>query len=193
MLDAGDDFQAATYTALTGFYRLSVAALRSALELVTIGAWAHVTGKKREFKEWRGGKITLSLGQACDGLIGGAGVIETHLRNVVSDTLFDQRDSTKEGGFIRRIYSGISDFAHSRPGHADADFRKSNGPIYVRSAFNHVTWMQFETIGICLVLVLLARPGMRVPTPVVNLFEDVKRVKSRVTRAAFQLLNKNAP
>jgi hypothetical protein len=40
MLDAGDDFQAATCTALTGFYRLSIAALRSALELITIGAWA---------------------------------------------------------------------------------------------------------------------------------------------------------
>ena len=33
MLDAGDDFQSATYTALTGFYRLSIVALRSALEL----------------------------------------------------------------------------------------------------------------------------------------------------------------
>jgi len=40
ILDAGDDFQSATYTALTGFYRLSIVALRSALELVTIGAWA---------------------------------------------------------------------------------------------------------------------------------------------------------
>jgi hypothetical protein len=40
MLDAGDDFQAATYNALTGFYRLSVVALRSALEVTTIGAWA---------------------------------------------------------------------------------------------------------------------------------------------------------
>lgn len=31
MLDAGDDFQSATYAALTGFYRLSIVALRSAL------------------------------------------------------------------------------------------------------------------------------------------------------------------
>src|SRR5438445_6913569 len=42
MLDAGDDFQSATYTALTGFYRLSVSALRSALELTTIGTCAQV-------------------------------------------------------------------------------------------------------------------------------------------------------
>ena len=56
MLDAGDDFQAATYTALTGFYRLSVAALRSALELTAIGAWAQVCGKQKEFRSWRAGK-----------------------------------------------------------------------------------------------------------------------------------------
>src|SRR5271154_6425267 len=42
MLEAGDDFQTATYAALTGFYRLSVAALRSALELTAIDAWTDV-------------------------------------------------------------------------------------------------------------------------------------------------------
>jgi hypothetical protein len=63
MLDAGDDFQAATYTTLTGFYRLSIAALRSALELTTIGAWAQVCGKREEFHSWRAGESPLSFGQ----------------------------------------------------------------------------------------------------------------------------------
>ncbi|HXR39202.1 MAG TPA: hypothetical protein VN776_08915 [Terracidiphilus sp.] len=193
MLDAADDFQAATYAALTGYYRLSVAALRSSLELVTIGAWAQVCGKRKEFKNWRAGKLTLSLGLACDGLISGTELLRAHLRSVANDSLFDQKDALHEGGFVRRIYSGVSDFAHSRPGYADADLRKSNGPIYVRSAFNHVAWVQFETIGLCFLLVLLARPGMRVPPVVVDLFADVKRVRSRVTRAAFQSLYVLAP
>jgi hypothetical protein len=193
MLDAADDFQAATYAALTGYYRLSISALRSALELVAIGTWAQISGKQRDFSDWRAGKITLSLGQACDGLIGGAGALEAQLRADLSDSLFDQRGSGGEGGFVRRIYSGISDFAHSRPGYADADFRKSNGPIYVRSAFNHVAWVHFETIGLCFLLVLLARPRMRLPPSVIDLFADVKRVKSRVTRAAFESLYDSAP
>jgi hypothetical protein len=193
MLDAADDFQAATYAALTGYYRLSISALRSALELVAIGTWAQISGKQREFGDWRAGRTTLSLGQACDGLIGGAGALEAQLRAEVSDSLFDQRGSGSEGGFVRRIYSGISDFAHSRPGYADGDLRKSNGPVYVRSAFNHVAWVHFETIGLCFLLVLLARPGTRVPPAVVDLFADVKRVKSRVTRAAFQSLYDSAP
>jgi hypothetical protein len=50
------------------------------------------------------------------------------------------------------------EFSHSRPGHADSDMRESNGPIYVASAFKHVAWMQFETLGLCFVLLLIARP-----------------------------------
>ena len=78
MLDAGDDFQAATYAALTGFYRLSAAALRSALELTTIGTWAQICGKQKEFRSWREGKnpslIRTSLRWTLrgDGSFGGA-------------------------------------------------------------------------------------------------------------------------
>jgi hypothetical protein len=188
MLEAGDDFQAATYNALTGFYRLSVAALRSALELTAIGTWAQVCGKQKEFRTWRSGKFPLSFGEACDGLSGATTPLRAHLRATVNDSLFDQRNSTDEGGFARRIYSGISEFSHSRPGHADSDMRESNGPIYVASAFKHVAWMQFETLGLCFVLVLLARPKQRLPEPATELFRDVKRLKSRVTRAAFEFL-----
>jgi len=188
MLDAGDDFQAATYTALTRFYRLSIAALRSALELTAIGAWAQVCGKQKEFRSWRAGKSPFSFAQACDGLSGATTPLRAHLRANVNDSLFDQRNSTDEGGFARRIYSGISEFSHSRAGHADSDMRESNGPIYVASAFKHVAWMQFETLGLCFVLVLLARPKQRLPEPATELFRDVKRLKSRVTRAAFEFL-----
>jgi hypothetical protein len=188
MLDAGDDFQAATYTALTGFYRLSVAALRSVLELIGIGAWAQVCGKQKEFRSWRSGKLPLSFGQACDALSSATGVLRAHLQKTVNDNLFDQRNTRDEGGFARRIYSGISEFSHSRPGHADGDIRDSNGPIYVGSAFKHVAWMQFETLGLCFVLVLLARPKQVLPEPAIELLHDMGRMKSRVTRAAFEFL-----
>lgn len=188
MLDAGDDFQAALYANLTGFYRLSVTALRSALELSAIGTWAQVCGKKKEFNNWRGGKMPLSFGQACDGLYGATKSLSDHLKQVVDDGLFQQRTQTTEGGFLRRIFEGLSNFTHSRPGYADGDIRTSNGPIYVQSAFNHVSWMEFETIGACFVLLLLSRPKQKLPKPVIELFDDVSRLKSRVTRAAFQFL-----
>jgi len=189
MLDAGDDFQAATYNALTGFYRFSMSGLRSALELITIGTWTQVCGKNQEFKTWREGKVPISFGKGCDGLMTATDGLRLHLKNNVQDTLFDQKNATGEGGFVRRIYSGVSEFSHSRPGYADGDMRQSNGPIYVRSVFKHVAWTQFETLGLCFVLVLLARPKLRLPKSAVDLLNDPARVKSRVTRSAFCYLS----
>ena len=99
MLDAGDDFQAATYTALTGFYRLSIAALRSALELTTISAWAQVCMKHQEFRRWRTGKSPVSFGQACDGLCGETVALRTHLRATVDDNLSTRRRRATKAAF----------------------------------------------------------------------------------------------
>ena len=188
MLDANDDFQAATYNALTGYYRLSAAALRSALELTTIGAWAQVCGKQKQFRNWRSGKFPLSFGQACDGLCRSMPALRSHVSHFGNGSLFDQKTPNDEGGIARRIFSALSEFSHSRPGYSDSHVRKSHGTIYVRSAFNHFAWIQFETLGLCFVLLLIARPKQRLPEVVVELFKDVKRFKSRVTRAAFEFL-----
>ena len=185
MLDASDDFQSATYTALTGFYRLSVNALRSALELTTIGAWAQACAKTKEYNEWRDGKLTISFGQDCDGLIAATSLLREDLRATVNDSLFDQKTPASEAGYARRIYDGISNYSHARPGHSDGDIRQSNGPIYVKSAFNHVSWIQFEAISLCFVLLLIARPKNAIPQAALDLFADVERLKARATRAAF--------
>jgi hypothetical protein len=191
MLDAGDDFQSATYTALTGFYRLAVSALRSALEQMTIATWAQVSHKEAEYGVWRLGKSTFSFGQACDGLIGPTMKLREELRATVNDSLFDQKTESGEAGFARRIYDGLSNFSHARPGYSDGDMRRSNGPIYVKSAFNHVSWIEFETMGLCFMLLLLARPYATVPQAVADLFRDDKRIRSRVTRAAFESLHRH--
>lgn len=189
MLDSTDDFQCAQYLALTGFYRNSIAAVRSAVELITIGTWAQACRKKQEFRDWRARKVPLSLGIACDGLIAGAAPLRKHLASTVNDTLFDQKTPLGEGGFVRRSFSGISEFSHGRPGFSDGDMRQSNGPIYVRSAFEHAAWIQFEMFGLAFVLLLIARPGSQMPPTVVDLFADANKVKSRVTRAAFEFLH----
>ncbi len=195
MLDAHDELQASIYNCLTGYYRFSIGGLRNVLELVAIGCWAEVCGKKPEFRDWQKGKIELGLGRACDGLISGASALESHLKATVNDTLFAQRDPAgtsqlaKEGGFVRRSFSGLSNYAHSRPKFVDSHLRESNGPIYVPSAFKHVAWMHFETIALAYVLALIARPKMRISPKIRELYEDTDRVRSRITRAAFAHLS----
>ena len=112
------------------------------------------------------------------------------LRETVGDTLFDQKDYSNEGGFARGIFTGISDFSHSRPGRTDGDMRDSNGPIYVRLAFEHTAWIHSEVIGLCFVLLLIAQPKLPVPNSIIELFGDETRLKSRVTRAAFEELRR---
>jgi hypothetical protein len=194
MVDPHDEMQASIYNCLTGYYRFSAGGMRNVLELVSIGCWAEVRGKKKEFTEWRKGKRELGLGMACDGLIAGVAPLESHLKATVNDTLFSQKGSAAtgiaaQGGCVRRLFASLSDFAHSRPNYTDSKFRESNGPIYVKSAFNHVAWVHFETMAIAYVLVLIARPRMRVSPTIRALFADTKRVRSQVTRAAFMHLS----
>jgi hypothetical protein len=190
MFDAHDELDAALYNAITGYYRVSNSATRSALELVTIGTWAKLCGKKTEFEEWQEGKRELSLGIACDGLIGATSSLHDELRAIgITDTLFDQKTKTTEGGWVRRAFSGISDWTHSRPGFTDSSIRKSNGPIYVRGAFNHSAWIQTEIVGLLFVLLLISCPSTRLNQVALDLFDDPSEVKSRVTRGAFLVLH----
>jgi hypothetical protein len=124
MMDAHDDFEAALYAAITGYYRLANSTMRSALELVTIGTWAKLCCKRSEFKKWQKGKSELSLGMACDGLIGATAALRNALKTRVNDSLFDQKTNTTDGGWVRRAFSIISDFSHSRPGYTDFPMRK---------------------------------------------------------------------
>jgi hypothetical protein len=190
MLDAFDDLKAAIFNVLFGWYRFSIAGMRNVLELMAIGCWVQVCGEKQRFKDWRKGNVVLSLGQACDGLTRGAAALDAHLKSSVNDSLFAQKTAATDGGFVRRAFSGISEYSHSRPGHTDGDMWESNGPIYVPTAFQHVTWIHFETIALSFVLALLAKPKMEIPQAIIELIADKKRVRSRVTRAAFSFLYK---
>ena len=190
MFDAHDELDAALYNAITGHYRVSNSATRGALELVTIGTWARLCNKKSDFEQWQEGKLELSLGMACDGLIGATSSLHDELRKIgITDTLFDQKTKTTDGGWVRRAFSGVSDWTHSRPGFTDSSIRKSNGPIYVKGAFNHTAWIQTEIIGLLFVLLLIAWPSTRFNQIAVDLFNDLSKVKSRVTRGAFLVLH----
>jgi hypothetical protein len=85
-------------------------------------------------------------------------------------------------------YFTNSDFLKASHASSPKPMRESNGPNYVRSAINHVAWVHFETIGLCFVLILLARPEPRLAGAAVELLNDPARVNSRVTRTAYLAL-----
>ena|SRR5271165_945546 len=138
MLEAADDFQSSTYTALTGFYRLSITALRSALELTTIASWAQVCSKETEYRAWRSGKTTLSFGQACDGLIGATRTLQEQLRVTVSDTLFNQETHLVKAASL----AGFSTVCRTFHTHAQAALTGTFARVMVQSTCRRssITW-----------------------------------------------------
>jgi hypothetical protein len=191
MLDAHDDLDAALYNAITGFYRLSISATRSALELVAIRTWAKVFGKTAEFKLWESGDADLTIGKACDGLIAATKPLHDELKNRgVEGTLFNQKTKTTQAGLVRRAFSRLSQWTHSNPGYRDSAIHNTNWPIYVPGAFDYSARMQAEVVGVLCILTLIASPKTRFNQIIIDLFKDELMIQYPLLRDAFAILHR---
>lgn len=190
ILDAVDEFQAATFNALHGYYRPAFGCLRNALEQITIGTYCQVCSKATDFAQWKAGQIKISFGQSCDGLAGVALVqpLNAHLQTVLSDSIFNQKTKTNKGGWARRLYDELSDYAHTRPGFTNADMWASNGPIYVREAFVSFGQMYRQTSALCFLLVKLGRPGFLLPQDALPVFGSARVRPMKIARVAYEYL-----
>lgn len=160
MLDATDDMQASFFDALHGYYRTAFSALRNVIELMTIGTCGALT-RTPHYEEWRKGTTEFKFGTACDLLSRDASLVAFNqgLRSKGHESLWDAKGAGLPGGYSRRLYRNMCDFAHSRPGFTDADLRSSNGPIYVASVFRDWYFAFLRSTSLCAVLMLLARPA----------------------------------
>lgn len=159
MIDANDDLQASLFDCLHGYYRTAFSALRNVIELMTIGTCGAVT-KTPLYEEWRKGSTEFKFGKACDLLSSDAALLAFNkgLRSKGFQSLWDAKQSASPGGYSRTLYRSMCDYAHSRPGFTDADLRRSNGPIFVSSAFRDWYYAFLQTTSLCAVFMLLARP-----------------------------------
>lgn len=179
MLTASEEFEAATFNALHGFYRQSIGCARNALELVTVGSACQTLKLHGRFKAWQDG-CDEWFGAACDLLIGAESLRELRrlLADTLHDSLFDQGTRDACGGWvgrgwIRRLYNQLSDYAHSRPGFSSGDLWRSNGPVYDSAAFHRCFDTQIETFAACYLLTKIAKPELRIAPQAQNiLFKD---------------------
>ena len=159
MLDATDDMQASFFDALHGYYRTAFSALRNVIELMTIGTCGALT-KTPLYAEWQKGTTEFKFGMACDLLSRDASLAAFNegLRSKGHESLWDARRGGSQGGYSRRLYRNMCDFAHSRRGFTDGDLRSSNGPIYVSKVFRDWYYSFLGTTSLCAVPLFLARP-----------------------------------
>jgi hypothetical protein len=192
ILDAADEFQAATFNALNGYYRQAIGCLRSALELITIGTYCQVCAEAIKYKEWRQGK-KIGFGEACDKLRRAAPVkaLELHLDMILKDSIFAPINLTPTGGWARRLYSALSDYSHTRPGFASGDMWASNGPIYVGEAFISTAEMYLQVSALCFIMAKLARPNFVLPKDARQVFESPKIQQIKIAHVAYEYLFRN--
>ncbi|GBE31370.1 hypothetical protein BMS3Bbin05_00270 [bacterium BMS3Bbin05] len=193
ILDAADEFQAATFNALHGYYRQAIGCLRNALEQITIGTYCQVCGKATDFVQWRAGQSKITFGQACDSLAGAtlAQALNAHLQDKLNDSIFNQKTQTNQGGWARRLYSELSDYAHTRPGFTNVDMWASNGPIYVQDAFVSFGKMYLQTSALGFLLVKLGRPSFQLPQDALSLFRSAMVQQMKIARVTYKYLFSN--
>jgi hypothetical protein len=174
MVETIDEFDAAIFNLLHGFYRQAIGTLRNALELITIGAYLQVNKKTSESEQWNTGKIEIPFGNACSGLSSSIAIkpLNTYLHATLGESLFDQKTPTKTGGWARRLYSELSNYSHSKPTYANADMWASNGPIYQRKTFQMTTNLIIQTFAFCFILVKIYRPAYSLPETCKQLYQS---------------------
>ena len=150
-MNASDELQAATFNALGGYYRVAIGCLRSGLESITIATYCQARAAKGEFEEWQKGERDIGFGEACDKLITAQCVqpLSKALLTRGGTDLFRPGQGKKQAGWVRRLYSGLSDYLHSRPGFDAAQmWGGSNGPIYEKGAFRwkHRLWYNVRNL-----------------------------------------------
>lgn len=192
-IDVIDEFQACVFNALHGFYRQAIACLRNVVELVTVGAYCELCGSQVEFEEWRDGNREIRFDAACAGLTAHrlTQPLDAHLRSTLTDSMFDQRRGTNQGGWARRLYAKLCKYAHSAPSFTNADLWQSNGPIYVEEAFHETASLYLETLAYCFTIVKLVRPSFVLPESAEQLYMSDRVVTPRITQEAYEYLFAN--
>ena len=178
MLDAADAFEGAHFNFLHGYYRVALAELRVALELVLIGTFGSLQPNDARYIEWNKGIGELRF---------------TRLRRNLSGIL--RKDQAKwmfaDGEFLARAYQTLCNYTHSRP---DANYGvlwESNGPVYNNEAIRLTFFTTLSVFANCYLLVRLARPGFIMPEDSDILFElDWMPHYSELVRAYSELYGK---
>jgi hypothetical protein len=158
-------FQASVHNALVRYYRLAFASLRSVVENMTVGLRFELATDRSKFQSWLAGE-EFGLGSAADQLKKYASVaqLERSLRVATGDDLYRQRNpaANDEGGLIRILFRELSKYAHGAPNYTDADIWASNGPVFVRDAFERWIHIFVLTYALGILQIRLARPSLRI-------------------------------
>jgi hypothetical protein len=177
VLDVADNLQAALFNALCGYYKVSGWCLRTAVENVVVGTYLQLTLTEKDAQRWQKGDLEVSFSLACDQLQGHKTLkrMESYLRTSQGYTLFQQRTSRQKPGWVRRIFSELSEFSHARPPYSDAHmWEGSNGPVFIPGSFGRIYSLFMNTAFVLFLMAKLGRAGLEMPSSAKWIFHSRK-------------------
>jgi hypothetical protein len=178
LLDAADCFQCVTFSFLHGFYRASIAELRTALELVMIGTYGALNPTDDDYANWKIGKSELGFTRCRRRL-------KSRLRAGQGKWIFE------DGNLLSSTYKMLCNYTHSRPDSSDGALWQSNGPVYNNETIRLTFFTTLLVYALCYLLVRLARPRFIMPEHSDILFElDWMPDYVRLVRAYTDLYGK---
>jgi len=159
LLEAADCFQGATFNFLHGHYRTALAELRTALELVTIGAFGNYYPADPGYVEWKAGESELFGFTRCRKRLLG------NVKRGQAKCLFE------DDAPLAVTYRKLCNYTHARPDVGYGVLWQSNGPVYNNDAIRLTFFSGFTVQALCYLLVRLVRPGFAIPEGSELLFE----------------------
>jgi hypothetical protein len=176
MLDAGDCFRASTFDSLHGYYRSALSNLRSAIELIAVGALGNVARRDPDYQRWKKRNIGSLPFTSCIRKLRGA------TRGAVRTSVL------KPDGWVDALYEQLSPYTHARPDASDGEIWRSNGPIYVATGFSAVFELQISTYAAGYVFAKVARPDFVVPKDSEFLFNTPELLWRDEIASSYQTL-----
>jgi hypothetical protein len=148
-LIAFEEFDAAVFNAIHGYYRQAFNCMRNALETLAIAAGFAVTRNAVEFDEWRNGE-EIFIGKARRFLENSSN--GRRIDRTVTLPIFGE---DKSNHWLIRQYDQLGDYTHGNPGHTNMDLWRSNGPIFVPAVLRSVEDELRETLALAYLLLKL--------------------------------------
>ena len=147
-LIAFEEFDAAVFNAIHGYYRQAFGCMRGALETLAVAAGLAATKNPVEYGDWRNGK-EIFIGKA-----------RRLLENTSDGRRIDKAVSTPIFGedeyhhWLARRYKKLCAYTHGNPGHTNMDLCGSNGPIFVDGVLRRVEDELRETLALAYLLLV---------------------------------------
>jgi hypothetical protein len=189
LLDAADEFQAATFNLLHGFYRQAIACLRSALETAAVASALIGAGRADELSEWQNGSKEIGFKAAREQLASLPRIQAVETAVAAASATRGLPSLSGPDGWTGRLYWELCKYTHSRPGHTTASlWQGSNGPIYVPESVEYAVKLWRFVFATCCVLLWVSVPTLSFPDAIGDFFARGAEWVGDVPAASWEAL-----